>query len=150
MNNEANTTNLSAKSSQNSNAIWWRKIAIDQLGYALNLILLLTIAAVGYWFSLVRDDTFHPGSTAKCALLIALLTFAVSALSGLLCVFNRLHDFRGEARARSNHPEAPSRDRLRGLGRATWWLFYAQWATFLFGVLALAVALLLTYGGRLV
>ena len=33
----------------------WQKIAIDQLTYALNLFLALTIAVLAYWFSLLRD-----------------------------------------------------------------------------------------------
>lgn len=33
----------------------WQKITIDQLGYALNLILTFTVAALGYWFVLLRE-----------------------------------------------------------------------------------------------
>ena len=43
----------------------WQKIAIDQLGYALNLILALTIATLGYGFGLLRDEKFIPRSSAK-------------------------------------------------------------------------------------
>jgi hypothetical protein len=38
----------------------WRKIAIDQLGYALNLVLTFTIAALGYCFVLLKDKDFTP------------------------------------------------------------------------------------------
>ena len=43
----------------------WQKIAIDQLTYALNLFLVLTVATLGYWFSLLRDPGFMPSATAK-------------------------------------------------------------------------------------
>src|SRR5207245_2084623 len=116
----------------------WQKIAIDQLGYAVNLILVLAIAALGYWFSLLRDGKFLPGSSSKCAMVLSLWALASSAICGLACVLNRLSDFRGTARRAGNHPEAPTKDELRGLGRITWWLFYSQLATFAIGVAGLA------------
>ena len=61
----------------------WRKIAIDQLTYALNLFLALTIAVLAYWFSLLRDDGFMPGGTANCLMLLSLLALAVSVVCGL-------------------------------------------------------------------
>jgi hypothetical protein len=124
----------------------WQKIAIDQLTYGLNLILVLATATLGYWSSLLRDDKFVLGPSAKCAMLLSLWALALSVGSGLLCVLNRLWDFRGTARRARNHPEAPTKDELEGLGRVTWWLFYFQWATFAVGVVALGTALLLTCG----
>ena len=126
----------------------WQKIAIDQLTYALNLFLALTIAVLAYWFSLLRDDGFMPGATAKCLMLLSLLALAVAGLCGLACVVLRLIDFRGTARRARGREDAPTRDELRGLGRLTWNLFYIHLAGFGVGVLLLSVALLLTYGGR--
>ena len=57
---------------------WWQKIAIDQLGYSLHLFLGLSIAALGYWFSLLREDGFTPSTTARCALLVALASLALA------------------------------------------------------------------------
>ena len=127
----------------------WQKIAIDQLTYALNLFLALTIAVLAYWFSLLRDDGFMPGATAKCFMLLSFLGLAVSVVCGLVCVILRLIDFRGTAQRACGKEEAPSRDELRGLGRRMWCLFYVHLAGFGVGVTLLAIALLLTYGGRL-
>jgi hypothetical protein len=128
----------------------WQKIAIDQLGYALNLILVLTIAALGYWFSLLRDEKFLPGPSAKCTMLLSLWALAFSATFGLFCVLNRLWDFRGTAQRARDKSEAPTKDELRGLGHTTWALFYAQVFIFALGIAALSRALLLTCGGKLV
>jgi hypothetical protein len=125
-------------------AIRWRKIAIDQLGYALNLVLTFTIAALGYCFVLLKDKDFSPGSSAKCTLILSISVLALSALCGLTCVIVRLLDFRGTARRASNHPDAPSKEYLRILDRATVSLFYAQLAAFALGVAALAATVLLT------
>ena len=128
----------------------WKKIAIDQLGYALNLILTFAIAALGYCFVLLKEKNFTPGPSAKCTLLLSLAVLAVSALCGLACVIVRLLDFRGTARRASDHPKAPSKKDVRILDRATWVLFFVQLAAFALGVIALAATLLLTYGGKLV
>jgi len=69
--------------SENERFVRWQKIAIDQLGYAMNLIFVLTIAALGYWFGLLKDDKFLPGSSAKCALILSLWALALSGLCGL-------------------------------------------------------------------
>lgn len=128
----------------------WRKIAIDQLGYALNLILTFTIATLGYWFVLLKDKDFIPSPSAKCAMLLSLSTLSLSAICGLLCVLNRLSDFRGTAKRACKQTGAPTQDGLRGLGRRTWGLFYVQLATFALGVAALVITLLITYGRKLV
>jgi len=130
----------------------WQKIAIDQLGYALNLLLTLTVAALGYWFVLLTNKEFIPGSSAKCIMVLSLLALGFSAICGLACVVNRLRDFRGTAkRARNDSsPETPTKEYLDGLGRATWVLFYSHIVSFALGVVLLATALLLTYGGKLV
>lgn len=130
----------------------WQKIAIDQLGYALNLILTLSVAALGYWFVLLTDHAFIPGSSAKCTMILSLLALGFSAFCGLACVVNRLCDFRGTAkRARNDSsPETPTEEYLDGLGRTTWVLFKFHLFAFALGVALLAIALLLTYGGKLV
>jgi len=51
---------------------------------ALNLILTFTVAVIGYWFGLLRDDKFLPSAPAKCSLLISGLLLAVTALAAAL------------------------------------------------------------------
>jgi hypothetical protein len=127
----------------------WRKIAIDQLGYALNLTLTFAIATLGYWFALLKDKDFTPGPSARCLMVLSLLTLGISSASGFICVVTRLWDFRGTARRACDHPEAPTKDELRGLGAAAWVLFYVQLVAFAIGVGSLALTLLLTYGRKL-
>ena len=38
----------------------WRKIAIEQFGYVLNLTLTFAIATLGYCFALLKDKDFAP------------------------------------------------------------------------------------------
>jgi hypothetical protein len=127
----------------------WRKIAIDQLSYTLNLTLTFTIAALGFWFALLKDKDFTPVSAAKPWMWSSLAGLTLSAFFGFICDLCRLWDFRGTARRACQYGEAPSKDELRELGETTWVLLYVQLGTFLLGVIALAGALLLSYGGKL-
>ena len=141
---------MDAAQSNRERRVRWQKIAIDQLGYSLNLILTFAIAALGYGFVLLKDKDFTPGSSAKGALILSLSALAISAFCGLTCVIVRLLDFRGTARRASSHPDAPNQDDVRVLDRATVRLFYGHVVAFALGVAALAATLLLTYGGKLV
>ena len=127
----------------------WQKIAIDQLTYALNIFLVLTIATLGYWFSLLRDEGFMPSATAKCFMLLSFLVLAGSVICGLVCIVCRTWDFKGTAQRARGKDDAPTRDELRGLGHVTWGLFYAHLAGFSLGVILLTVTLFLAYGGRI-
>jgi len=127
----------------------WRKIAIDQLGYALNLTLTFAIATLGYCFALLKDEDFAPVSSAKCTMVLSLLAVAFSAICGFTAVVTRLCDFRGTARRACDHSAAPTKDELRWLGTVTWVLFCVQLGAFAIGAGVLAFTLLLTYGGKL-
>ena len=91
----------------------WQKIAIDQLTYALNLFLVLTVATLGYWFSLLRDEGFMPAATGKCFMLLSCLALAGSVICGLVCVVCRTWDFKGTARRARGRCDAPTRDERR-------------------------------------
>jgi hypothetical protein len=127
----------------------WRKIAIDQLGYAINLILTFTVATLGYWFALLKDRDFCPTPWAKYEMILSLLALGLSAFGGFACVVNRLCDFRGTAKRAGGLSAAPTKENLRRLGRITWRLFYFQLLAFIFGVVLLTSSLLQTYGGKL-
>ena len=127
----------------------WQMVAIDQLNYTLNLFLALTMAVLGYWFTLLRDAEFMRETTAKCLMLSSFMTLAFSMVCGLTCVLYRMRDFRGTAQRARDAERVPSLQELRRLGRRTWCLFYLHVVGFGFGVALLAITLLWTYGGRL-
>ncbi len=126
----------------------WQKIAIDQLTYVLNLFLALTMAVLGYWFSLLQDAEFMR-VTSKCVMLLSFATLSISAISGLACVLSRTCNFRRTAQRARGAPTAPSRQELRVLGRWTWCSFYVHVVSFGLGIVLLAIALLQAYGDRL-
>jgi hypothetical protein len=127
----------------------WQKISLDHMGYTINPLLTLTVAAIGYWFTLLKDDTFKLGSTAKCAFLLSFIGLAIAGISAIVCIVARVYDFRWTARRAADHPQAPSQESVRTLDSLVRGSFVAQLVCFVLGVAALATALLLTYGAKL-
>jgi hypothetical protein len=134
---------------ENARFIRWQKISIDQLGYALNLILAFAVASLAYCFSLLRDGGFNPPASAKCLLLLAMLSLAFSAISGLACTLNRLWDFRETARRARKHRDRLTNTELDAIGAATWILFRMLVVAFGIGAALLAATVFLSYGAKL-
>lgn len=127
----------------------WQKITIEHLGYTINLFLTFGIAALGYCFALLKDKDFLPGTSARCVMVFALMTLALSLISGVFCTLNRLADFRGTAQRSRKNPGAPSQEEQRTVGVTTWCLLYIQVITVTLGLILLALVMLLTYGYKL-
>ncbi len=127
----------------------WRKIAIDQLGYSINLTLTFTVAALGFALTLLKEDSFRPVGGAKCLMLATFIALLLSVIFGYCCTLYRLRDFRGTARRACNHPEAPAKDELRDIGKRSLTLFKIQVVAFAIGIGSLTFSLALTYGWKL-
>jgi hypothetical protein len=121
----------------------WQKITLQQLTYALNLILALSGAAIAFEISTSLSERFVVSCVGKFALLASLTLLVLSMFVGLCAVVSRLYDFRYTtriARIRWKHPEQESKiSRLEymtdSLGKATWCLFLAQVLTFGLGII---------------
>jgi hypothetical protein len=135
--------------SEEGKAQRWQKIAIDQLGYSLNLTLTYTVAALAYWFTLLKSSDFNPACSARLFMLCSLPALGLSAICGFTCVVNRMIDFRGTAKRARGDQDAPTKEYLQGFGLRSWVLFYIHLAGFVTGVALISVALLLTYGAKL-
>lgn len=127
--------------------IRWQGRTIEQFGYALNLILGLSVAALGYELSFLLDEEFKRVGWQNCLFVISLLFFLLSVAVGLWCVVNRLKDFRATAETAYNREDGasdlkllPLRTLTCTLGKRTWLLFRWQIATFGIGVLLLVFA----------
>lgn len=128
----------------------WQRTALEQRGYTLNLVLTFTVAVIGYWFSLLRDDTFLPAPRAKCTLLISGLLLALAATFGFACVLVRQWNIHATWRRVSEHPKRRSKAFVRGLDCSVLWLFRFHVWCFLLAVITLATALWMTYGSKLI
>lgn len=128
--------------------VHWQSVTIEQLTHGINLILGLSTAGLGFEISLLLKNEFNPISWQKPFFLISLLLFLFSICFGILCVINRLRDFRATKNAaRLREKGAASsevkkhRDIYERLGKRTWKLFWFQIVTFGLGILLVVVAI---------
>jgi hypothetical protein len=145
------TNEQPAKKNRDS-SIRWHGRTIEQFGNALNLILGLSVAALGFEMSHLLDEEFKMAGWQHCLFVISILSLLLSITVGLWCVVNRLRDFRittETARKRedgaSNMELQPFRTLTCTLGNRTWLLLWWQIATFGMGILLLVFAI----GGKI-
>jgi hypothetical protein len=134
----------------------WQARTIEQFGYALNLILTLSVAALGYELALLLNMNLGRLEWKKYLLVLSTLSLTLSVAAGLWCVINRLRDFRATAqtarRRQDGASEAelqPLRSLTRSLGQRTWLLFWWQISAFGAGILLLVIAMTGTLAGTL-
>ena len=70
----------------------WRELYIDQLGYSINLFLIMATGSIGFCLSQLTTSTVHNSVPAIYidALKGAIVLFFVSILLGVTCTFVRL------------------------------------------------------------
>lgn len=134
----------------------WQSITIAQFTYSVNLILGLAVAALGFQVTLLLNDKFNPVTWQKCAFSVSMLLLLLSIVLGILCVVNRLRDFRATRRAarmreerKPNEDIQPYRDLYKKLGERTWLLFWWQIGTFGAGVIFTILAICASIGQKL-
>ena len=128
-------------------SIRWRSQTIEQFGYALNLILGLSVAAIGFELSLLLSKEFKWTGWQNCLFVISMLSLLLSVAVGLWCVVNRLRDFRATTKTARDREDGvsdlelqPLRTLTRTLGKGTWLLFWWQISAFGAGILLLVLA----------
>jgi hypothetical protein len=120
----------------------WQQITLQQLTYAINLILAFSGATIGFDITIALNDKFNLPGPGKWLFMLSLSLLAASMAFGILAVVNRLRDFRlttRTARLRWKSPDAAEIDCLTNetsrLGNVTWCLFYLQTGFFSGGIL---------------
>lgn len=140
----------------NDSTVRWQGRTIEQLGYAVNLILGLSVAALGYEISIILNADIMRLPWQNCLIVVSLISLVVSTLSGLACVINRLSDFRlttDITRKREKGASDEDLEKLRSsskkFGKRAWMLFWVQILSFGAGVLLLVAAMAETLAGKL-
>lgn len=131
----------------------WQGYTINQLTFALNLFLGLSVGALAFGITLFRDEKFIIIGCPKLAFSLGLITICISFVAGCLAVVSRLLDFRFTARKiRSDEKGDPDNEsgvykyRTKLLGQVTWRLFWTQVISFFLGLTGLAIGLFSFYG----
>lgn len=129
----------------NERFVRWQGHTMAQLSSALSLLSGLSVAGLGFLFSLLREKDFLPAGGYALLFLIALAAFFVASATGIAAVITRLIDFRLTARkVRQGDIEEPLTffgTDASGYGKATWRLFCALVVSFSVAVLLASVVI---------
>lgn len=124
--------------------IRWQTQTISQLSTALAVFSGLSVAGLGFLFSLLRDSKFTPTGIMALLFLFAILSLLTASLSGSAALVTRLLDFRLTAKKVRNTGDEPLTffgTDSSGYGRATWRLFWTLIISFCVGVLLSSIVI---------
>jgi cell division protein FtsL len=142
----------------------WQQIRIAQFGFAVNLLMTLSAASLGFALTQVRDKSITCQWSSKVFLVTSVALLLVSLCFGIICTTTRLYDFRKTAKIARVREKMKQRNKnqdmiraklqaarshVRTIGRWTWRLFWYQMVAFSIGAIALAVAFGIAYWSRL-
>lgn len=105
--------------------IRWQDYRIQHFTFANNLFLTFSVAAIGFWMSLLTDPSFEPRGIGKPTFFWALILLASSAIAGSGVVLLRLWDFRLTAQV--TRMDESKNKRIRKIAK---YLGLLSWSTF--------------------
>lgn len=134
----------------------WQDKTLSQFTYTINLFLGISIAIIGFQFSLLLNNDFTPLCFGKFYFSTSLILMLISSGLGCICVINRLKDFRITAKitrlkAKDNGNKLKElRRNSDNLGERTWLIFWWQFGLFWGGIFFLALSLITIYSYKLI
>ncbi len=134
----------------------WQGLSIAQLSFAINLFVGFTVAVLAFSLSLLRELSFAPSRNYAIMYLLSLLLLSAGALCGIGAVVTRLLDFRATTQKIRLQQKVPVSedvavigDYTKGMGKATWRLFWLLLAGFTLGTAFFSLSFFSVYGERM-
>jgi hypothetical protein len=154
---KSNRSGLMANGQNSERLVRWEAIRREQLSYAINLFLTLSVASLGFEATLILGAEFeHYAHCQQFGLLLSLALLAGAVLLGILAAVVRVCDFRLTAdivRTKENDAEDPELDRMRGMahmaGGITWFCFWGLVSAYTVGTGMLALSVLARAASKL-
>lgn len=130
------------QNTKNESFIRWQGRTIEELGKAINLLLSLCLATIGFIVSKLLDKDFcFLNCTAKLLVSIGSIILLIATITLLVLIYNRLHAFKGTtqiARKREINDRSDIialREKVNKRDKCTWTLFKLSIFTFSLGEL---------------
>lgn len=130
--------------------IRWQGRTSEELGKAINLLLSLCLATIGFIISKLLDKDFQfLNCTAKLLVSIGSIILLIAVIILLLLIYNRLHAFKGTTQiARRRETDDRSgiivlREKVNQRDKCTWTLFNISIITFSSGELFVIVGFII-------
>ncbi len=135
--------------------IRWQGYSMGQLTFVLNMFFGLSVGALAFSFSLLKDKEFTLSSCPKLSFQIGLVSLCISVFVSCAAVISRLFDFRYTAqKVRADEKEEIEESSIFKyksslFGRLTWRLFWIQVIILGIGLIGLVVGVLSGYGDKI-
>ena len=138
------------QNNKNESFIRWQGRTIEELGKAVNILLSLCIATIGFIVSkLLEKDFIFFNCMAKLFVIIGSVSLLIATVILLILMYNRLHAFRGTAqiarkREKNKREGIDSlREKVRKKDECTWTLFNLSISTFSLGELFVIIGFII-------
>jgi hypothetical protein len=130
---------------KNESYVRWQGRTIEQMGYAVNTLLIMTMASVGFCITqLLKPDI---ACCASCYIKRGVFVLLICIFLIVLLILNRLIDFRETAQIARKREKADfngiagKRLCVKQMGKITWYLLYAVVFLFTVGHVFIAIGL---------
>lgn len=140
----------------NESFIRWQAITISQLSYVINLIIVISVSALGFCISLLLNTEFSPTDWGKFFFTFSLFMYLLSTGLGILCNIIRLKDYRKTKNIVWKREKGISEDELRcereevkKLGNKTWLIFWWQVGLFCVATIMILLSIIITKSDKL-
>lgn len=135
-------TNLNS----NERFVRWQNNLRNQVSTTNNLLLLISIGVLGYFFSLISKDNFSIDCENKIIFRLGIVFLIISILIGTLTNISRTIDFKLTLKKIKKELEKDKNlEELKfwknTFGKITWFLFYSQIVILFFSLLFLGTSL---------
>ena len=140
---------------ENTSFVRWQGRTIEELGKAINLLLGLCLATMGFVISKLLDKDFQFNSCSiKTTVIIGTSIILVSTILLLILIYNRLLAFRSTtqiARKREKNDTAnitDLRQEVKRKDKYTWTLFSLSIGSFILGELFIIIGFIIEVSNR--
>lgn len=135
--------------------IRWQGRTIEELGKAINLLLGLCLATIGFVVSKLLDKDFHfINCNSRLIVFVGSIILLITVILLLFLIYNRLHAFKGTTQI-ARKRETNDRDNINSLrtqvnqkDKLTWTLFNLSIVAFSLGELLVILGFIIEISNR--
>ena len=130
----------------------WQKITIDQMTFVTNLILVVSLAVLGFTINQLSISIFVLNRITKVIFGLGNLSIIASICLSIYLAVNRLNDFRlTTKKLRHANKSSIELNKITGkLGNLTWSILNWQIGTFIIGLILLIISFGIIYHNKLI
>ena len=134
---------------ENESFIRWQGRSIEELGKAINLLLTLSLATIGFVVAKLLEDFYFLSCFTKYLIIIGSFVLLITTILLLILIRNRLVSIRKTAQIARKREKGLTdnlqkmRDVVRSLDKSTWTLFNSSVLCFIIGQTSVVIGFII-------